>query len=289
MDIVVRFLSPGLMVVLGLWAGAFFVRRFRSEWRVVWLGALTFVGAQVLHIPFNSYVLNPLLGRLGWAAGAGPGTLALVWVGLAFGLSAGLFEELGRYVVYRLGLKGVERWGDGLAFGAGHGGMEAVLLGGLGVLTVIQIISLDGMDLAQVVPPEQLPVAQMQIEAFWAAPWYMIGLGFVERIFAICFHLSASLLVLQAVRRKSVVWLVAAIGWHTLLDAAAVYGASSWGAVATEGVLGVFALVSLWVVARLRDGPAPEDSNQMPRVPEKTLDLSRVDVTDEQLEESRYG
>ena len=45
--------------------------------------------------------------------------------------TAGLFEETGRLVVMLLLLKAFHRLADGLAFGLGHGGLEAMLLVGL--------------------------------------------------------------------------------------------------------------------------------------------------------------
>jgi uncharacterized membrane protein YhfC len=287
MDIFVRFLSPGIMIVLGLGVGVAVIRRYRVPWGLYGAGALTFIGSQVLHIPFNSLVLNNLLAHFGLVIASVRSGWQLLLVGLAYGLSAGLFEELARYVVYGWWLKTSRTWRAALGFGAGHGGIEAVLLGGLGIYSVFQIMSLRFVDLSAVVPPGQLELARLQIETFWSAPWYLVMLGALERVFAICFHLSASVLVVQAFRRRNLLWLLAAIGWHTLLDATAVYGVQAWGAVWTEASLAVFGGLSLLIIYLLREAPDPRPPGQTGE--RSQLDLSRVEITPEQIEESRYG
>jgi uncharacterized membrane protein YhfC len=288
MDIFVRFLSPSLMVALGLGVGVWVVRRYGASWGLYWAGVWTFIGAQALHIPFNAYILNDLLAGFGLRFEPGLSGVPLALIGLAYGLSAGLFEELARYIVLWLWLKRVRSWRDALGFGAGHGGIEALLLGVLSVFTVIQIMSLRNTDLSTVVPPGQLELARMQIEAFWAAPWYLVLLGALERLIAIVFHLSATVLVLQAFRRKNILWLVAAIGWHTLLDASAVYGLRAWGPLWTEAGLAVFGIVSLALIYYLRDRSRPETAPPA-SAHAPVLDLSQAELTPEQIEESRYG
>ncbi|HEX9674863.1 MAG TPA: YhfC family glutamic-type intramembrane protease [Anaerolineales bacterium] len=62
-----------------------------------------------------------------------------------------------------------------------------------------------------------------------------------------------SILVLQSIRRQNARWLVLAIGWHALVNTAALLALAAWGAWATEGVIALFALASLGAVFRLRD------------------------------------
>ena len=48
----------GLPVVLGIWL----VRRYKVGWSIYFIGMLGFVASQVLHIPFNQFILNPIIG-----------------------------------------------------------------------------------------------------------------------------------------------------------------------------------------------------------------------------------
>ena len=68
-------------------------------------------------------------------------------VAVFYGLSAGLFEEIARYLTYRFWLKDSQNWKSGLMFGAGHGGIEAMILGALALLSLIQAYVLRDADL----------------------------------------------------------------------------------------------------------------------------------------------
>ena len=95
--------------------------------------------------------------------------MQLVTIALAFGLSAGIFEEVARYLVYLFWIKQTCKWGQAMMFATGHGGIEAVLLGVVTLFTAVQIIALQDIDLSTQVPPEQLELAQAQLDTFWAA------------------------------------------------------------------------------------------------------------------------
>ena len=47
------------------------------------------------------------------------------------GLTAGIFEELGRFVAFFFLLKKYLDYKDGFAYGIGHGGIESILVGGI--------------------------------------------------------------------------------------------------------------------------------------------------------------
>jgi uncharacterized membrane protein YhfC len=280
MDTFVRLLNPLLMIALGLGLGIALTRRYRLDWRLYFAGALTFIGAQLLHIPFNALTLNPWLAREGMEGNLLPAALAL-------GLSAGVFEEVARWLVLRYWARDARTWHTGLLFGAGHGGVEAVIFGVLALLTTIRILGLHGVDLATVVPADQLPLAEAQVAAFWSAPWYAILLGALERAIALAFHLSAALLVMQSFLRRNIAWLFAAIAWHTALDAVAVYASQTVGPYLTEGILLIFALLSLAIIHVLR--PAGDVTPEDDAAPPPLLPLEKTQPTTDHLEDSRYA
>jgi len=285
MDIFARILNSLLMLVMPLVLGVFLARRLRGEWRIFGIGAITFVGSQVFHIPFNIWVLSPFLEKMGWV-GVQSG-LSLVFAAALLGLSAGVFEETARYFVFRFWLKDKHEWHSAIMLGAGHGGIEAIIVGVLALLTLIQIMTLRGADLADVVPADQLDLAKAQIEAFWALPWYTVLLGALERASAIALHLGATILVLQAFTRKRVRWLLAAIVWHALLDAVAVYGIQTWGMYITEALILCMALISLVFVFMLREPRNQEIDIIMPSQQIQVESLPSITL-DERLDESRY-
>ena len=283
-----------LTLALALGTGIFITRRFGLNWRLYWIGALTFVGSQVLHIPFNSYVLNPMV--INSILPVIPESLGrTVLIVFLFGLSAGLFEETARYLVFARWIKDDRTWRRALLFGAGHGGIEAIILAFLVLMTYLQLMNLQGKDLSLLMPtltPEQLTLAQTQVSQYWSMPWLMSMMGFVERVFTLPLHIANAVLVLQVFRRNQVRWLWLAVGWHTFVNFAGLMmtellKAYSWAAYATEGMLGLLALVSLWIILRLRSPePAPEPAVPLPPV---SLQIAPIVETEENLDQTKYG
>lgn len=231
-------------VVLWLWLRRRWPEAF--TWRLVIVGALMFVLSQVVRLP--------LLGGLTALFQRGvlpnpPQELSFVLNVLVLSLTAGLFEETARYIGYRWLAQDARTWKQGLVYGAGHGGVEAVILGALAATTVATMISLQNVDVSTLpIPPEQQAQTARQIAEFWSAPWYLTLLGWVERVFALLLHLSLSVMVLQVFVRRQWRWLALAIGWHTLVNAGAVTVLQSYGPLATEAALAVVALLSLMII-----------------------------------------
>src|SRR5579859_1211727 len=110
------------------------VARYALSWRVVGLGAVTFVASQVGHISFNAAAM-PLL--------SGHGPLHLATVSIFLGVSAGCFEELARFVAMRFVMKTARTGAHALAFGAGHGGVESLIFGGLVARTLVNLLVIE--------------------------------------------------------------------------------------------------------------------------------------------------
>ena len=111
------------------------------------------------------------------------------------------------------------------------------------------------------IPADQLELAKQQVEAYWSMPWYLGLIGFVERIFAIMLHVSLSVMVLYAIAYRKPFWFWLALLWHALVDAVAVYAVQKTGILATEGVIAVFGLISLWIVFKMRSMFAEDITN----------------------------
>jgi len=285
MNIAARILNFSLMIAMPIGLAVYLARQFKVEWRLFGIGVVTFILSQILHIPFNIWVLNPLIEKQGFSSMLSGARLAIV--GLFYGLSAGVFEEIARYLGYRISIKTERDWKSALMYGTGHGGIEALILGILALLTLIQLVSLRGVDLSTVVDPQYLDLARSQVAVYWAAPWYLAILGAVERAIAIIFHLSATVLVLESFHRRNIGWLFLAIGWHTALDAVAVFAAQTWNPYITEGILGVFGLLSLGIIFGLKSTDEPENLNPPPIAP-AIPQIQPVDLSEEKLEDSRY-
>lgn len=283
-----RLLNALLMMAVPLALGASLARKQSGRWRFFVAGGVTFVASQILHLPFNSRVLVPLLEDLGWMRASAPSQQ--IGLAVALGLSAGIFEELARYLTLRWWRRDLRSWAQGLMFGAGHGGTEAILLGLVALNAFLRAVAFRDSGLSGIVPAEALETAQAHLDAYWALPWYAALLGSVERVFTLVFHIAAALLVLQVFTRGGLRWLAAAVLWHTLTDAAAVFTAANWGIYPAELALLLVAGLSAVVIWCLR--PKEDDSGRPaahPPAQPALFDSDDGGETDpDDIEESRY-
>lgn len=279
-----------LMIAIPLALGVVLARRGRLSWSLFGAGAATFVASQLLHIPFNNLVLTPFVTEQEMFAA---GEFAFMAGALLYGLSAGVFEEVARYVVMRRWAQEARRFPKALMFGAGHGGGEAIILGVLVLYGFFQAVALRGADLAEALPPERVEAVTAQMALYWGIPWYQALLGAVERVGAVCFHLSASALVLQSVRRGGWGWLAGAVAWHTLFNAATLIIMDRWGVYAAEGTVIVGAGISLLILWALEKKDAPGEEmvmrTQNADPPRSALrQIKDEEISTDSLEGSRY-
>jgi uncharacterized membrane protein YhfC len=248
------------MILLPIVLWIYFRRQFALSWKLVLAGGLTFIASQVLHIPLvfgiNTYLQS----------------LPLLVNAIFLGLLAGIFEESARYLLFKFILKKAKSWKEGILVGLGHGGTEAILLGISAAATFVFMLNYRNVDLSTVpsIPPDQLELAKQQVDAFWSAPWYMALLGFGERIFALCLHVSLSVMVLYAIAYRKPLWFWLAILWHAFVDAVAVYVGQEVGILTVEGLVAVFALFSVWIVFRMRQKFEDDIEIRTPPVVEST-------------------
>ena len=282
--LIFRVLNALMMIGLPVLTALLIYHRGRGGFRPIWIGSLAFILSQVGHVPFNQFALFPGLRALGVDLTAQAGS-SLILLAVGAGLSAGVFEEITRYLVFRYWLKE----GDSLLpvkYGIGHGGVEALLAGLLTLFALVQVFALSGEGALGSLPAETAQLARSQIDAYWSVSWGMSLLGAWERASAMLFQVGASLMVYKSVREKKVVWLLGALLGHAALDAFAVYGVKTLDLVLLEGIIFVFCLFWLvwsWAI-RVRDQVHGEES--APLLPE--LRPSGSEVTAQQLDESRY-
>lgn len=255
-------ISIALMIAVPLLLAIALRRRFRAPWILWTAGAVAFFLSQVYHLPLNNWLGD--IGLIGPIGGDAPNLLR---TSLVLGLSAALCEGLMRLVAFwwlnRRGLVG--RWSGAVMVGLGHGGLEAMILAATTALSVSMLFSLRGTDLTTLdLTAEQLAMVQQQL-AMLDGSLLLALLPFVERLAAITIHVTASLLVWLAFRRRQPLFVLAAILYHALVDATAVYVGqfitNPWlmeGVVVLMAVPGLlFALWSYrrWGVAEPRHAP----------------------------------
>jgi uncharacterized membrane protein YhfC len=239
--------------------GLFARRRLGVGWRYFGYGALIFVLFQLVsRVPATLAIQALITPQL-----QASHTALVAWIAIS-ALTAGIFEEIGRYIGYRWLMKRDEKtWAKGVMYGLGHGGIESMLLiAGLLAITLIQVLALARADLSTLpLTAEQRALAAQQLAAIAAQPSWVPLLGAWERFWTIPVHVALSLLVLQVFRRGSLRWLWLAILAHTLVDllgagVTPILGLTGMAALLVpEAIVTVSGLLSLWVIWALRDRP----------------------------------
>ncbi len=125
--LVMAVVATVFVVVFPLILGGIAHKKLAIGWKYFWFGALVMLVSQPLtRVPLievlQSTVLAPLLST----------SIAFTWTWVVIqAVTAGLFEEVGRYVGYRLFMRREPKtWSKAVMFGLGHEGLESVVLGG---------------------------------------------------------------------------------------------------------------------------------------------------------------
>jgi uncharacterized membrane protein YhfC len=290
MDILYITYPFSALLTFGMALGLYYylTRHFKLGWGLYWIGGAVFILSQVGHIPFNALAI-PAMIRSGILPIPAP-QWAQAYNGLVLGLSAGAFESIARYLMYRFWTKEARSWKKGVLLGAGHGGSEAMIIGVIIFWTYLQAVSLKEADLALVIPAEQLALAERQLAAFWSAPWYVSLMGALERAITIPAHIALSVMVLQVFTRRQTRWLFVAIGWHALFDGfGAVYASHVWGIYTAELILGIFSILSIAILIALREPEQPEAIIPPVAEPPVPFSILPVEESEEQIDAARYS
>lgn len=241
-------------VIFPLVVGYIIHRRYQVSWRYFLYGALVFLVSQLLtRVPATQVIQIVYADALKSSQ-----TLLYAWY-VILAVTAGLFEAGGRYLGYRFLIKDNKTWNVGLMFGAGHGGLESMLLvGGLALLSFIGIIALSNPNLPTAnMTPEQLAQVEAARQQVAGLAWWMPLLGAYERFVTIFFQIALSILVLQVFLRQSWVWLFLAIALHAAVDLAVIVLAGLVGSVWTEVALTLTLPLSFGIIYYFRPTSSP--------------------------------
>lgn len=217
-----------MVFVFPLGAIIYLYKKERITMKAVGVGALTFFLFQIMtRIPLLSF-----LSTQSWFQGLAVNLFfSAVLVG---GLSAGLFEEVGRYLAFRYPLKRDLSWQNGVAFGLGHGGIEAIVLVGITyIMNIVISIMINTGQFENLIGPglDAATAATIKSQLVNTPPVYFL-IGGLERFFTLFIQVGLSLVVLYGVRTRQIKYLVYAILLHTLVNAPPVIllerGANIW-------------------------------------------------------------
>lgn len=223
--LIITFLLAGTFnVIFPLILGYWIIKKHGTSWKLFGVGVLTFIGSQIFHIPvvrgLTTAFSSGLLPRID------PG-FAPFFNAIVLGLLAGIFEETARWIGYKLLKKKGDSFGASLTLGAGHGGIEAIIIGASVLASLVSMLALQSSSsVLSSLPANQAALAEQQMQAFWATPWHMPLAGAVERVAAVGMHIGLSVMVWLAISFRKPLWFWGAILYHAVVDALAVLGMS---------------------------------------------------------------
>jgi uncharacterized membrane protein YhfC len=237
-------------------------RRLHVGWRYLAYGAIVFF---IFQLATRVPAVQLIQSAIGEQLKASPW---LMWSWLVvLALTAGLFEEVGRYIGYRVFMRREDKtWSKAIMYGLGHGGLESiVLVGGLTLVGLINLWSIASGGLAQL-PEDQRALAAQQLQVLNSQPGWAALLSAWERLWTVPIQVAFSVIVLQVFRRGKLIWLLWAVLGHAFVDLVAVglqqlLGPGLGSSLVIEGVVALFGLIAVWIIWRLRDAPAESQSS----------------------------
>jgi uncharacterized membrane protein YhfC len=154
-----------------------------------------------------------------------------VLLALVLALRAGIVEELGRFLAFKVFLRKKQALGDALMYGVGHGGMEVLLVLTLSMvsnLAFVFMINAGMLDMFIAAAPEQADALGATVDVLANSSPLLFGMGLFERISAMILHISFSVIVFCAVRQRKLLYLLLAILMHALADSGSLLLVNGW-------------------------------------------------------------
>ena len=161
----------------------------------------------------------------------------------------------------------MKKWLDfpnALMYGIGHGGVEAILIGGLsGISNLVSMLMINSgamQNTLAALPAESANQTVSQLSALWTTPAPLFFVSGIERISAIILHIGLSLLIYRTVKagkcRTAAFTAVLAYGIHFIVDFFAVAGPAFLPIYVIE--IGVFVMAAGTLVMALKMGRMEE-------------------------------
>jgi len=253
--IILACISGIVLAVAPFWAS----RVLRSRWKMprglFFKAGLAMLVIEVIH-----------LAAIGNATSAWPQIMEwpVYLRALVFGVTTGLFVELGRFLVLDKMMKGVRSLKEGIYFGLGWNGLETAMLGiaiVIGIFGAQTLVSTN--DLATSFPEasksdiEQLKTFQNQAAELMRTN-AVVGLApILERGSMMVIDISLTLLILLALARGMTSYIWAAVAFRALFSGVLVL-AGDLNGIATEIVPLAFGIMAFLLAWKIRKSLRPE-------------------------------
>lgn len=199
-----------LPIVLILW----FNRKYRSKPEMFAAGFIVF-------LVFELFTRLPFLSAITEKEQYVTFLSAPILYALLLGFSAGLFDEVGRFIYYRTFVRDHMTWENGVAMGIGFGSLEAmVVTGGVYARRFMFAVM---FNLGRFGTAESNPDIAALVEELQSIPLNIHLFAGLERIFMLVIHTAFSLLTMIAAKRGKLSLLLLCTVIHGLTISAAVF------------------------------------------------------------------
>lgn len=206
-------LGVSALIAIALPFVVFFALRRRLELRArnVFIGAAVFiVMVVVLESAMHYYLLKSNPATSAWFEANAMGFAVYA------AAAAALFEETGRFLALRYFAKPVPGSGTPVAYGIGHGGAEAFLIGiNIAVVAWLGYMMMTGQAASLNLDAAATEQIRKSLEG---ASFGASLLGGIERVSALVLQLGLSLIVWHAVRTRRIIFFLAAVAFHFAFD-----------------------------------------------------------------------
>ena len=209
------------------------------------VGAAVFVISQII-------IRIPLLSFLAGTNWHQKHSSSLIYLLLVYALSAGLFEETGRFIGFRFFRKNHLDWKNAVAFGIGHGGIEAALLVGMqSVNNLIISLMINSGSFDTLMAPSLGDQAEQVREAMTGTPPAHFFLAGVERLAVLPIHIILSIIVCLAVAKRKYLLELLAILLHGVVNAPAVLASPyALSIYVIESIIILMSIIAIWAIFR---------------------------------------
>jgi uncharacterized membrane protein YhfC len=215
----------------------YFKRKEHFSIKPVLIGALGFfIFALVLEQMLHSVVISTKIIKVNTFAFAIYGALA-----------AGVFEEVGRFVMFKFLLKNNREWKDGLGYGLGHAGIETLFVGAMSYINaLVMSLAINSGTINELLKNQDAATIETVKNSLVNSTLLTTSMGVFERIFAFIIQIALTFIVLYAIRERKNIYLLVAILIHALIDfAPALYQMKFiTNLYLIEGIVFVFAVIS---------------------------------------------
>ena len=171
---------------------------------------------------------------------------------------AGIFEETGRFVSFKLMKKRYSELDDAVAFGIGHGGFECAYVLGIGIGSYIIMAFMINMGLGNLIfagmTEAEIAMAVPILENIASVTPGLALAAIAERISAMTFHICNSVIVFNGVKNGKISRLFIAIFAHGAFNMAALILNEYCGVLVTEAALFAFASFFAYYIFKVKKG-----------------------------------